>query len=404
MMNTLPRTYWVFLSVIILMTLSQGHAIRIVPPLVPLGDASFSSRRHETRLNRRRGRSHSSRAEYESATASISSLSQESAESATTTSSDLATCELVSTRTKRKKQISDNENNPQNNNQKKKQQQQQFIKKDTLISGITKQFQQGVLIRGGQDLHTARLLKACKHLEKVMRSVGQRANANELALNIQKVETVYRVTPKAQRETVSQLLQYERDIGNIHKPGGQLRDPSAAVGLLWLRRSLEFQQKLYAYVIVPPKSHHLHLSSQKPQPSQSNPSQNPQKKMEFDKSTIDSTAAALLAYRKTLEKHHGWKIQRIYTLALRTNTPSRSEMIRTLCGLHPKATTTSSSHRSSNTNKPAATPIMMEMELTPQQERILERDMRQLLSVWKPIISRWKHIFVTLDLEDKRRV
>lgn len=244
----------------------------------------------------------------------------------------------------------------------------------TLISGIAQHFQ-GIFCKGGRDLNTVQLLKSCRYLEKIMRQVGQRANANELLSNINKVEAVYKAAPKNQRETVSDLLLYERDTLQIHQPHGLLHDPSAAIGLLWLRRSLEFQTKLYQYAI---------LAEAAP--------------------NVDATAAALHAYHDTLERYHGWKIQRVYSLALRTSTPNRADMCVSLSGYyHTKGstrtrTTGSTSHssttsRRSSSRTSSTTSSSYEHRrnkdamtiLTRRQEEILQKDMKQLLSQWNPV-------------------
>jgi hypothetical protein len=60
--------------------------------------------------------------------------------------------------------------------------------------------------------------------------------------NIEKVLALYYQlqTPPHQRKTVSALLEYEKTMG-IHRPHGTLKDPSAAAGILWIGRSLLFQ-------------------------------------------------------------------------------------------------------------------------------------------------------------------
>jgi len=292
-------------------------------------------------------------------------------------------------------------------------------RRETLIASVTHYFQPSVvMVHHGTDLHTPRLLRACRQLERVMRHVGQRANANELHRNIQKVQVAYDAAPPSDRETVSQLLRYETNVLGLHGPGGAIHDPSAAVGLLWLRRSLEFQQKLYAHAILAPSTTSTHLAVGGGGASTTTTTTAPSSSSSASNS--DSTAAALKAYRQTLEKHHGWKMQRLYTLALRSTTPSRSDMIRTLSGVEavvppPRSSSVSSSSsssrnssRSSRRRSATTTDARQQQQsttraassennnngqqqdpptpsLTPQQERILEQDLRQLLGVWKPV-------------------
>lgn len=61
--------------------------------------------------------------------------------------------------------------------------------------------------------------------------------------NLDKVKTAWTALGAADPErcaTVRGLLETEKGTG-IHKPGGVLSDPSAAIALVWMRRSLEFQ-------------------------------------------------------------------------------------------------------------------------------------------------------------------
>ncbi|KAL7575640.1 hypothetical protein ACA910_011464 [Epithemia clementina (nom. ined.)] len=287
--------------------------------------------------------------------------------------------------------------------------------KTTLAAMLNEKFQDGVLIRRNsnknniknnknnkkrnetgddQDVHTMRLLKAMKQLASVQRQVGQKANANEMLKNIRKVETVYKEAPSVHRETIAALMSYEKDILQIHSPQqknkvGILKDPSAAMGLLWLRRALEFQQQLFALVLTVPATPtplSLSLSSttntiheppgnNKCHAKQTNGRHAPDSTRSVP---LDATQASLLAYSQTLQQHHGWQMQKIYSVALRTGTPSREELLRSMGGY--------------------TTAVM-----SPQEEQTVIRDLQALVETWKPIVTQMKKTFAEMDLEDKRR-
>ena len=100
----------------------------------------------------------------------------------------------------------------------------------------------------GGDIDTAKLLKARRaHLE-LMRSGGAALClvAKDLENNLEKVESLFRRRPK-ECKTLLSMLELERG-SNIHD-GNVLRDTSAAMGLLWIRRSLAFQSHLYDALI-----------------------------------------------------------------------------------------------------------------------------------------------------------
>ena len=293
------------------------------------------------------------------------------------------------------------------------------IKGKTLARMLTEKFQQDVLFptkkeNGKQhyEIHTGRLLQAFKDLALVQRQVGQRANAQELLNNIQKVERVCQQAPASARvNTVSALLTYETRVLHCHESEGRLQDPSAAMGLLWLRRALEFQQQLFALVLTIPTSpgsiattspvsrfpsptgtmimlvkgrgeslrrrrfktrelrfdnendgyddtavkYAAYTSSRRQQPGTStspNVGSSP---------PLDATQASLMAYAQTMQKHHGWKMQQIYSLALRTSTPSREELLRSMGGYASSAT------------------------MTQQQEEQIVNDLHELVETWEPV-------------------
>ena len=219
-------------------------------------------------------------------------------------------------------------------------------KQKTRVGELAKAFEHVLKGRGLTcDVDTLRFLRACRKFEFLMREIGQRQAAKDMEGNIQKVLVVYYVAPPHRRKTVSQLLEYEKSMG-IHRPYGHLKDPSAAMGLLWIRRSLSFQARMYTLLLEPDK---------------------------------DPSEAALVAYRSELEPYHGWALQRLYKLSLRTATQCRHEVLAKLGGVE-------------STN-------FGEVE-----EQATLSDLRLLLQTWKPLIFRCRQIYAALDIEDKRRV
>jgi hypothetical protein len=216
----------------------------------------------------------------------------------------------------------------------------------TRIGTLAKHFELVLKGRGiTSDIDTLRLLQACRRFESLMKDIGERQVAKDMEGNIEKVLARYQQTPPHRRRTVSALLEYEKAMG-IHGPHGTLKDPSAAVGVLWIRRSLSFQSRVYKSLLEPgmaPKD------------------------------------ATLAAYRSELQPYHGWALQQLYKLSLQYATPSRKEMLFKLGGFEGT-------------------------HFGEKEEEATLRDIRHLLATWRPIIGRCKQVYAALDIEDKRRV
>jgi hypothetical protein len=236
----------------------------------------------------------------------------------------------------------------------------------TPMGELADVFGDGVLVpiknkNGLDDIDMSQLLKACRKFEEVMRSVGEIRSAKDLSSNIKKVTDVYKSAPAHKRKTMSSLLRYERELG-VHpdmsdkiednpyyhgRPRRRLKDPSAAMGLLWIRRSIAFNYHMYSNIccgeiIITPK------------------------------------VAALDAYNAVLEPCHGWALRRLYTLGIQSITPPRHELIATLAG-------------------------HADFPLAKGEEEATVRDLKRLVATWRPLIARWKQTFEELDLDDRRR-
>jgi hypothetical protein len=179
-----------------------------------------------------------------------------------------------------------------------------------------------------------------------MVAVGQERNAAELGRNLQKLEHLHSIAPTGRKETIRSLLQYEKELG-VHGQNNddtdpqrprRLKDPSGAMGLLWIRRTLAFQERLYTHIL--------------------------------ENTNVPSHKAALQAYQETLEPYHGWALQQVYSLALKTTTPSRQEMLQKLCT--PTTTTVPPSHQ-------------QQQHWGPLQEEETAQDLRKLCDTWRPV-------------------
>mmetsp|Transcript_32792 Transcript_32792/g.55782 ORF Transcript_32792/g.55782 Transcript_32792/m.55782 type:complete len:354 (-) Transcript_32792:116-1177(-) len=196
----------------------------------------------------------------------------------------------------------------------------------------------------GSEVDTAQLLKACRAHLILMKSGGSalKVVAKDMETNLNKAESLFKKLPK-EGKYLSSLLEKEREIG-IHD-GNMLKDASAAMGLLWIRRSLSFQLDLYASLIPSDGQH--------------------------------PKDAAMDAYYKTLSPYHGWLLQKAFPLSF-SQMPDRKVFIAKFGG--------------------------RELEnLDADYEHEIVKKLKSLVAIWEPIIKTWSDEFERLDLEDKRR-
>ena len=224
------------------------------------------------------------------------------------------------------------------------QQQQQQLPTTTQIGNVGQAFEQ-VYNVDNNSIDTNQLLNACQIFANVMRSTGQTPVARDLEGNMKNIQRLYNENDKM--ISLDDMLQYEADQG-IHKPNGVLQNPSAAIGSLWIRRSLTFQSKFYQGILD---------------------GKNP-------------TNAALDAYEQELEPYHGWALRKVYRVGLKTFSPStKKDALKQIGGF---ASNTGSDDEAAS------------LEAT-------ERDLTHMLRVWRPLLQRWKQVHVELDLEDARK-
>jgi len=125
--------------------------------------------------------------------------------------------------------------------------------------------------------------------------MGQSGSARDVGQNIQKVEQSRMQAPIQYRKTLRSLLEYEKARGVRTPHGAALRDPSAAMGLLWLRRALSFQYRFNLSLIEEPH--------------------------------VPAIDAAMEAYRLEGEPFHSWPLQQVFKLAFRASIPDRSRVL-----------------------------------------------------------------------------
>jgi hypothetical protein len=254
------------------------------------------------------------------------------------------------------------------------------------------------------------LLIACHQFEQAMMDVEQKLSARDLRNNIAKVESLYHNIPKISTTTTNNnnklslseknyhnmeaILRYEKE-QNVHQyeetnnnndPTQQhstssssspkliaLNEQSCAMGLLWIRRSLQFQYHLFHSLLQ----------------------------------DIDATTATMAAYEQTLQPYHSWALQKIYNMAVKSATPSNQIWLARLGG-YEQQSDDHHSHSMDNTavtttttkSSSSSTPIYTKNDA----EQATRQDLQLLLQIWGPLIQEWERIYTKLNLEDQRRV
>ena len=198
----------------------------------------------------------------------------------------------------------------------------------------------------GDDLDVRNLLEAIRAHLGLMRSGGPALKlvARDLESNLKKAESLFRTSPARDRRSLEVLLHSEKQEG-VHV-GNELDNKSGAMGLLWIRRSLEFQRKFYL-ALIPSNGRH---------PKDS----------------------AVTAYDETLSPYHGWLLRNIFPASL-SQMPSRDVFIARFSGIELE-------------------------DLNQEVESQVIRKLRSLVLTWEPLLDKWKDIFERLDLEDIRQV
>lgn len=204
------------------------------------------------------------------------------------------------------------------------------------------------VLRSNREVDIAHLLKACRAHLTLVKSGGAALKlvAKDMESNLQKAETLHARLRSSNKKgaDLSSMLSIEREMG-IHD-GNILKDSSAAMGLLWIRRSLAFQMDLYSSLLPA--------------------------------STVAPSDAAMMAYEEHLLPFHGWMLQKIFPLSL-SQMPDKEVFIAKFGG-------------------------MERHDLNEQYEREIVDKLSELIKTWGPLISIWKEEFEIMDMEDVRRV
>jgi hypothetical protein len=265
----------------------------------------------------------------------------------------------------------------------------------------------GILDPHTGEIYMAPLLNACQHFVQEMKDVGQHQSARDMQQNLVKTKEVYQACPFPQiRQSMQSLLEYEKthhpqrhDYEGVSSssfvPGNKKKQPipkllrlnerSAAIGLLWIRRSISFQNRMFRHLLEDiddeQENDHDHHSNHQNNVQQKgrHPSKHHHHHHHHHHASA-SLRASFQAYDEELRHFHGVFLQKIYVLALKaTSTHSKHDTFARLGGFRLE-------------------------EFGPEQEMATKRDLRQLVDLWTPLIQRWEQIYEELNLEDRRKV
>lgn len=200
-----------------------------------------------------------------------------------------------------------------------------------------------------QQIHVPSLLDACRNFAEGMKDVGQHLSARDMRKNIAKAERFLQChNDDQQSHTMKELLTLERQTG-VHNYDGKtlirLGEESCAMGLLWIRRSLHFQYLMFEQLI--------HGN--------------------------DADAASEFAYERSLRNYHGWTLQKVYSVGLRSSSGSNLACLAQIGGFE-------------------------EADATTDDYDATRQDLTYLLGLWRPLLHHWEEIYKDLNLEDTRRV
>ena len=136
-------------------------------------------------------------------------------------------------------------------------------------------------------------------------SIGEtRSCLQKLEDGIKKLRSSGTDAEKARKlQTLLDILTAEQERG-LHKPGGKLADPSATMGLLWVRRGLAFWAKLFALEVA-------RIS----------------KTGEIDGGPGTFRQQVQVAYKEVIDPFHGWVSRKAFMLSMR-RAPEWNELRR----------------------------------------------------------------------------
>jgi hypothetical protein len=225
----------------------------------------------------------------------------------------------------------------------------------------------------GRDVDAGRLLRALRAHLDLMRSVGGSALclvARDLENNLRKAEGVYSASPSRFR-TLSSLLEFERDERPGLHAGSCLGEASAAMGLLWIRRSLAFQSHLFESLIPSPVD-------DRRSPSGGGGSGGEAMGGGGGGGGRHPRDAAHEAYQLHLAPYHGWMLRTAFPASL-SQMPHRDVFLSKFAEVEPD-------------------------DLDRDAEYKIVRKLGALVSTLEPLLMLWRESYERLDLEDTRRV
>ena len=171
------------------------------------------------------------------------------------------------------------------------------------------------------------------------------------------------VGAEARCATLRGLLEAEVATG-VHQTGGVLGDPSAAIAVLWLRRTLQFLLHVLGGLCAG-------SGSDGGGGGGGSPSRASPLKIEPEQ---DFKEMVRTAYAAHLEPFHGWLLRNCYVVALNT-LPKRDELLQKLA--------------------PGVEPVL--------RERVCVREARECIGTLRPLLDAMRALFEELDLEDLRK-
>lgn len=257
---------------------------------------------------------------------------------------------------------------------------------------------------GRPEIDATQLLHACRaHLE-LMRVGGSALClvAKDLENNLHKAESVFvqysstfsssspnnnscssNSNNNSNNEfiTLASLLEYERNTPGVHN-GNILGENSAAMGLLWIRRSLAFQSHLFESLIPSPRDcscgllQEYHHGDEKEGDEDNIDGQN---NGSGGGAIMTPRSAANEAYHLHLAPYHGWILRKVFPASL-SQMPHRAVFLSKFGEVE-----------------------LNELDDVEVEYKIV-RKLQALVSTLEPILMLWKDSFERLNLEDIRRV
>ena len=200
------------------------------------------------------------------------------------------------------------------------------------------------------ELKVEQMLEAFVSTNALVETFGplmQLAIKNDMA-NFDKVRAAWNDLGRGDSAKVARLrglLEAERASG-IHKGGGVLADPSAAIALVWIRRSLDFQNTILETIST-------------------------------DRA-VSVVNVAKDAYKAHLETYHNFWLKNTFRAAL-SGLPSRTEFLQRLA------------------------PNLAHSLQTDERERICYSEMAELVEVQQKAVATMSALLVELDLQDSRK-